>query len=240
VETSLMLYVDAASVDMRRAAREMRGATSRDATLATSDKGRAVMDALVAAVLADIDTLRRTPLPAASAASAPAGSGPELTAPRGPAAPRRCTPGDERAIREIGDAFTLHWSNADAEKLAALWSPEGDIIHPDSSIERGREVIRSNRAALFTRPEYRGSKHPLTLTMIRCVDAEIAIADGKWELRGLADEKGKLLPTFEGQCTVFTKRGENGWLIEAYRYTQKPAAAPMPTLLKRPGFPGGE
>jgi uncharacterized protein (TIGR02246 family) len=198
------------------------------------------MEALVASVLADNHTLRPTPGPAPSAASAPAPSSPELSSSRGPVASRRCTPADERAIREIGDAFTLHWSNADAEKLAGLWSPDGDIVHPDGPIERGREVIRSNRAALFMRPEYRGSKHPLTLTMIRCLDADVAVADGKWELRGLADDKGKLLPTFEGQCTLVTKRGDSGWLIDAYRYTQKPAAAPMPTLLKRPGFPGRE
>jgi len=34
-------------------------------------------------------------------------------------------------------------------------------------------------------------------------------------------------------------RTESGWTIEAYRYTMKPAAAPMPMLLKRPGFTGG-
>jgi hypothetical protein len=75
--------------------------------------------------------------------------------------------------------------------------------------------------------------------MIRCVDTDVAVADGKWELRGVVDDKGKALPTFEGQFTIVTKRTEEGWLIEAYRYTQKPAAAPMPTLLKRPGIPGG-
>ena len=113
-------------------------------------------------------------------------------------------------------------------------------MHPDGSIERGREVIRANRTALFLRPEYRGSKHPLTIGMIRCLNADVAVADGKWELRGVSDEKGKPLPTFEGQFTIVTKRGDEAWLIEAYRYTQKPAAAPMPTLLKRPGFPGGQ
>ena len=40
----------------------------------------------------------------------------------------------------------------------------------------------------------------------------------------------------EGLVTLVLKR-TSGWLFEAYRYTQKPAAAPqtMPTLPKRPG-----
>ena len=60
---------------------------------------------------------------------------------------------------------------------------------------------------------------------------------GKWELRGVSDAGGKLLPSFEGQLTLVMKR-TGGWYIEAYRYTQKPAAVPMPTWLKRPGYPG--
>jgi hypothetical protein len=58
-------------------------------------------------------------------------------------------------------------------------------------------------------------------------------------LRGVSDDKGKPLPIFEGQFTIVVKRGADGWLIEAYRYTQKASAAAIPTLLKRHGFPGG-
>ncbi len=96
----------------------------------------------------------------------------------------------------------------------------------------------TNRVWLFLQREYRGSRHPLTVGNVRCVNADVAVADGKWELRGVSDSAGKLLPTFEGLFTLVVQR-TGGWQIEAYRYTQKPAAAPMPTLLKRPGFPGG-
>jgi creatinine amidohydrolase len=237
IETSMMLYIDSASVDMRRAVREQAGTTFRDPTFATLEKGKIVVDALVSAVLNDIDTLRRTPLPSPSSGPAPA---PAVQSPqRMTAGPRSCSPGDERVIRGFADAFTYFWANADAERLASMWERDGDMVHPDGSIERGREVIRANRTALFARPEYRASKHPLTMGMIRCVDTDVAVADGKWELRGVVDDKGKALPTFEGQFTIVTKRTDEGWLIEAYRYTQKPAAAPMPTLLKRPGIPGG-
>lgn len=139
----------------------------------------------------------------------------------------------------MADAYTYYWSIADSEQLALMWSRDGDIVHPDGVIERGREVIRANRTALFMLPEYRGSKHPLTMGMIRCLDADVAVADGRWELRGVSDGKGKSLPAFEGQFTIVVKRGLEGWLIEAYRYTQKPAAAPMPSFQKRPGIPGG-
>jgi hypothetical protein len=114
------------------------------------------------------------------------------------------------------------------------------MVHPDGLTERGRETIRANRAALFLRREYRGSVHPVTLGAIRCPTPGIAVADGKWEMRGVTDAAGIVVPTVEGQLTLVLSRGSDGWSIEAYRYTQKPAAAPSPTWLKRPGYPGGK
>jgi creatinine amidohydrolase len=261
VETSMMLYIDPATVDMRRAVKEYtpsRGSlqlTRRragpgtfsesgvwgDPTLATREKGRVIVEGLVAGILDDIETIRRATPPAPS--SVP----PAVTAPVPPAAPprpavagtRTCTPGDERTIRGFADAFSLHWSNGDASNLSLLWALEGDIVHPDGLTERGRETIRSNRAALFMRPEYRSSKHPITIGNIRCLSPDIAVADGKWELRAVTDAGGKLLPTFEGLLTLVMGRSAGPWAIEAYRYTQKPAAVPMPMWLKRPGYPGG-
>lgn len=260
VETSMMLYIDPASVDMRRAVKEYtpstgpllltrrRGAPGTfsesgiwgDPTLATRDKGRVIVERLVDGILEDIETLRRATPPAPSGTTTtPPPSQVTASQPR-PAAgkPQSCTPGDERTIRGFADAFTFHWNNGDATNLSQLWSAEGDMVHPDGLIERGRETIRANRAALFMRQEYRGSKHPLTFGNVRCVTADVAVVDGKWELRGVLDASGKPLPTFEGLMTLVVARGPAGWAIEAYRYTQKPASAPMPTWLKRPGYPG--
>jgi creatinine amidohydrolase len=259
VETSMMLYVDPASVDMRRAVREITPVTnplrltprrgmpgtfsasgvSGDATLATQVKGRAVVESLVAAVLEDIENLRRASPPAPVSLPPPSAALPTGVQRPGESGLRTCTPGDERTIRAIGDALTLHWVNADAAQLAALWTGTGDMVHPDGLMERGRETIRANRAELFMRREYRGSRHPITLGNVRCVSADVAVADGKWEMRGVTDASGKVLPVFEGLLTLVVRKAAESWLIEAYRYTQKPGAAPMPVLLKRPGFPGG-
>ena len=63
------------------------------------------------------------------------------------------------------------------------------------------------------RPEYRGSKHPITIGNIRCLTPDVAVADGKWELRGVSDAGGKPLPAFEGQFTLVMKR-TGSWFIE--------------------------
>jgi hypothetical protein len=119
-----------------------------------------------------------------------------------------------------------------------LWSSEGDIIHPDGAIERGARLITVNRAQLFARREYRSTRHPLVLTMIRCLSEDIAVADGKWELRGVLDSSGRPLPMMEGQVTIVLKR-VGGWQFEAYRYTLKPAPAAQTTPTPVPRRPGG-
>jgi creatinine amidohydrolase len=259
VETSMMLYIDPASVDMHRAIKEFTpspGSSLRltrrrggpgtfsesgvwgDATLATREKGAAIVEGLVKAILDDIEAIRRQTPPAPGSVPAPTPAPVPPPAPRQAAAgARTCTAGDERAIRGFGDAFALHWLNADATQIAGLWSEEGDMVHPDGLTESGRETIRVNRAALFLRREYRGSKHPITIGNIRCLTQDTAVVDGKWELRGLSDASGKTMSPFEGLLTLVMKR-TGAWHIEAYRYTQKPATAPMPTWLKRPGYPG--
>jgi creatinine amidohydrolase len=81
IETSMMLYIDPASVDMARAVKDYcpgRGPLTRDPrgagtysptgvwgdpTLATREKGERVVEAYVAALLRDIEELRRAPLP---------------------------------------------------------------------------------------------------------------------------------------------------------------------------------
>jgi creatinine amidohydrolase len=260
IETSMMLYIDPASVDMRRAVREYaassgplqltrrRGSPGTysesgvwgDPTLATREKGRTVVEGLVGAILQDIEVLRHSapPTPGPVMTAPPAAAPPPPTPPRPQAGPRSCTAGAARAIRGFADAFTFHWNNGDATNLSLLWSIDGDMVHPEGLTERGRETIRANRAALFMRQEYRASKHPLTFGNVRCITADTAVVDGKWELRGVLDASGKPLPTFEGFMTLVMGRGATGWAIEAYRYTQKPASAPMPVWLKRPGYPG--
>jgi creatinine amidohydrolase len=262
VETSMMLYIDPSNVDMTKAVKDYTPSTSTarltrqrggtgtysptgiwgDPTRATREKGRVFVEALVAGILEDIASLRTAPLPArSSTAPSPADAPrPAATAPATAAAnaPERCSPGDERAILALGSAFANHWNNGDYERLGAMWSRSGDIIHPDGAIERGAQLITTNRMQLFARREYRHTRHPLVLNMIRCLSEDIAVADGRWELRGVLDSTGKPLPMMEGQVTLVLKR-TSGWLIEAYRYTLKPPAAPQTTPAPLPKRPGG-
>lgn len=73
---------------------------------------------------------------------------------------------------------------------------------------------------------------------IRCLADGLAVADGKWELRGITGANGKFLPSLRGLFTMVVERSDSTWRIVAYRYTIDPAGPTVPTLLKRPGYPG--
>jgi len=260
--TSMMLFVDPSAVDMRRAEREYsrgtgaltrqdtgRGVYSKsgilgDATLATKEKGQVLVERLVAGALSDIEGVRSASLPPVRTAPpvAPRPPAPRPAPGLGTLNPNSgCTEGDERAIRKVGEMFTYLWAQADAEKLAGLWTGNGDIRHPDGSIERGFETLYANRRELFARREYRGSTHPVALNDVRCVGADVAIADGKWELRLVSEPpavRGGLAPAKlnNGWCTLVMRK-TGAWQIEAWRYTvDPPRGTPPPLTLPKPGF----
>lgn len=245
VETSMMLFIDPSSVDMTKALRNLTagppparltrqpggaGAYSSsgvwgDPTLATAAKGQTLVEGLVAGLLDDIAQLRTAPLPSRTQAPAAPGAG-RSTAQRGNA-PRSlypddegCTQGDDREIRAIASAYTDLWNQKDARNFAGLWALRGNIIHPDGTIER-KVVIEPNRLRLFSTREHRFSKHPLTLTLVRCLSSDIAVVDGRWELIDVVDAAGQPVPIREGRVTIVVKRTNSNWLIEAYRYTVK-------------------
>jgi creatinine amidohydrolase len=245
IETSMMLYIDPSTVDMTKAVKDFTLAPSAgrltrqrggvgvysatgiwgDPTLATAAKGRTLVEALVSGILDDIGQLRTATLPARSSAPATAASG-RADGPRPSTAQpdeggdRTCTPGDYREIRAIGPAYGDAWNQKDPIAFAGLWSRQGNIIHTDGTVEP-QTLLEQNRRRLFATREYRYSKHLLELTLLRCFTADIALADGKWELSGLVDAANKPAPPRVGQATLVVKRQGGRWFIEAYRYTVK-------------------
>ena len=257
IETSMMLYIDESTVDMSLAVRDFvpappgplrltrrpegPGTYSRtgiwgDPTLATPEKGRVIVESVVTGIVSDIEALRKAPLPVPTPLPDPPPQSQGTASGGGGARPVGCLEGDERTIRSIGPAFSVAWTDQDAQRLANLWSAEGDIVHPDGSVERTARVIQQNRAYLFSRPEYKASRHFLGIGTIRCLTSDVAVADGKWELREVTNANRQTVPPVEGLCTLVLKRAGGSWWIEAYRYTVTPRGTPPPVLLPRPGF----
>ncbi len=257
LETSMMLYVDETSVDMRLAVKDAApgstpfrlnrqpGGTGThspsgvwgDATLATREKGRVLVEGVSSAILRDIEALRGA-TPVTAAASAPMNTPRPAVTPADPGTERGdCIPGVEWDIKRLEAAFNTAWLHRDAMAFGGLWSDPGDMVHGDGTIERSSRTITQNRIVQFKSPEYKDARLSLTFTMIRCVTPSVAVVDARWELRDVMDAAGKTLPRTDGLATLVLKGGGGFWSIEAYRYSTKPGAPAGPTLLKKPGYP---
>lgn len=227
-ETSMMLHIDVPMVIAERAP-----------STASAARGKVFIDALVERIVGEIEELKRATPPDRQPPPAPPPPPPPPPAPE-PLRASGCTAGDERSIADVATRFNSYWALGDVDRISELWSKEGDLAHPDGVVERGREIIRTNRREQFRRKEYRASKHSVRFGVIRCVSPDVAVVDGKWELSGVYDAEGKLLPRGDGPTTVVLKKQSDTWLFEAYRYwvtiTQQQGAKP-PTLLKKPGYP---
>ena len=258
IETSLMLYVDPAAVVMDRAVKEYvpspagspltrrRGGdgvhsasgVAGDPTLARREKGLYLANAVTTALLRDIDDLRTAPLPAPQAPAPTPRSAPmRPDVPFDRVADSQCVPGVERDLKRVEAAYNTHWRNRDAPALAGLWSDGGDIAHPDGRVWKGKETIRIALEEQFKTREYRAARHSLTMGVIRCINTRVAVVDAKWDLRDVASAGGELLPRTDGLATLVLQGGSGVWLIEAYRYHVTPGAPPVPTWLKKPGYP---
>ena len=229
-ETSMLLHIDPPAVKMER--------TDGDSSGAAALRGKIYIDAAVEALVREVESLRRATPPDVQPEAPP----PAPAAPATPAEPRRpsgCTAGDERSITDLATRLGAYWARRDADQLAELWSEDGDLVHPDGVVERGRPIIRDNRRDQFRRKEYGASKHFVRFGVIRCPTPDIAVADGKWELSGVYDAAGNLMPRGDGPLTVVLKKFGGTWLFEAYRYsvTLTQQGPKPPTLLKKPGYP---
>jgi creatinine amidohydrolase len=107
LETSMMLYIDPASVDMSKAVKDYHpgpsplsrvpgaqraysaSGTFGDATLATREKGRQIVETMVDRLVKEVADLRKAPLPAAVHGRKPRAASREPTVSRQPSAVRR-------------------------------------------------------------------------------------------------------------------------------------------------------
>jgi creatinine amidohydrolase len=246
IETSMMLYIDPASVDMSRAAKDYdpvgKGPLSRtrkagtvysptgifgDATLATLDKGKAVVEAFVPVVVQEIEETRVAPLPAARPPRAPAAEPPAgATAQVEP--PALGSFQDERAIQDVLTTFQRQWNSLNAWEVARLWTEDGEVLHADGVVERMRQTILEQRGQMFMLREYRMSQHYLSAGAVRFIAPGVALVSATWEIRNVYDSNRKPLPPAGGPCTLAMRKVDGeGWRIVSMRYDRREKNEPQ-------------
>ena len=123
---------------------------------------------------------------------------------------------DEKDIRAIGAQIQSAWNKSDAKEMADLFLTDGDYISSTGRTARGRDELQKAFAAQWS-GLYKGTKLAHTLTNVRFLRKDVAIADGAFEITGMRDASGKILPTRSGLSTVIAAKKGDRWYVAGLR-----------------------
>jgi len=123
---------------------------------------------------------------------------------------------DEKDIRSIGTQIQDAWNKHEARMMADLWLTDGDYVSSTGRTATGRAEVERAFAAQWS-GLYKGTRIAHTLTSVRFLRKDVAIADGAFEISGMKDASGKSLPARSGLSTVVAARKGERWYVAALR-----------------------
>jgi uncharacterized protein (TIGR02246 family) len=126
---------------------------------------------------------------------------------------------DEAAIRQVVRNYLVARERRDPKAVANVFTPDADQLVSTGEWRRGREeLVRGTLAS----SESTGGHRTIAIQKIRLLAPSVAIADGPYDLTGLAGGQSRRMWT-----TFVLTRGSEGWRIAAIR-NMRPST-PVPT-----------
>ncbi|MCX6626378.1 MAG: SgcJ/EcaC family oxidoreductase [Candidatus Solibacter sp.] len=127
--------------------------------------------------------------------------------------------GDEAAIKDVVARYVDARDRKDARATEALFTADADQLVSSGEWRKGRDaVVRGTMAS----SESSGGKRTITVETVRFVTPDAALADGRYEIAGLAGA-----PPRRMWSTFLITRTPDGWRIAAIR-NMLPTAPPAP------------
>ena len=128
------------------------------------------------------------------------------------------SPTDDTAVRELVKRYNNAREANDPKAIAALFVADADQLVSSGEWRRGRDVVVKGAMASSAQT---GGTRTLTVETVRMVSPDVAIADARYEISGLADGSTRRM-----WSTFVMARQQGGWQISAIRNMLPTAAAP--------------
>jgi uncharacterized protein (TIGR02246 family) len=128
-------------------------------------------------------------------------------------------PSDEPAIRAIVQKYMDARDRQDAASLESLFTADADQLVSSGEWRKGRDAVVKGTLASSRNT---GGQRTITVESVRFLSNEVALADGRYELAGLAGGQTRKMWT-----TLLVTRTSGTWRIAAIRNMLP--AAPVPT-----------
>ena len=116
---------------------------------------------------------------------------------------------DEAAVRKVIERYVDARGARDAKDIESLLTPDADQLVSDGTWRRGRnELVKGMLESSRKNP----AKRTIEVTSVRCLTAEVALADGRYVQKARDGGKDREMWT-----AITLKRGAGGWQIAAIR-----------------------
>ena len=125
-------------------------------------------------------------------------------------------PSDEKDVRGLGTQLQDAWNKADGQMLSDLWLTDGDYISSTGRTASGRAEVQKAFVDQWA-GIYKGTKIAITMTSVRFLRRDVAIADGAFEITGMKDTTGKTLGPRTGLATIVAAKKGDRWYVAALR-----------------------
>ena len=125
---------------------------------------------------------------------------------------------DESVIREIVKQYVDARERVDPQAVEQLFTEDADQLVSSGEWRKGRPAVVKGTMASSNST---GGKRTITVETVRFISSDVAIADGRYELTGLAGGATRSMWT-----TLVLKRTGKTWRISAIRNMLPAAPAP--------------
>jgi uncharacterized protein (TIGR02246 family) len=127
-------------------------------------------------------------------------------------------PADEAGVRALVARYVDARERRDAQAIEALFTPEADQLVSSGEWRKGRPAVVTGTLASS---ESTGGRRTITVESVRFLSPDTAIADGRYEISGLAGGQARHMWT-----SLVCVRTPEGWRIAAIRNMRPAAPAP--------------
>ena len=118
---------------------------------------------------------------------------------------------DEKAVREVREAFEKALNDRDAEAAIATFAEDANMVEVDGKYYGGKDAI--GKMIEDWLDANKGVTVKFTRSWVRFIRPDIALNDAIWEITGRAEGKGPA----RGRETAVLEKRDGKWLFIAVR-----------------------
>jgi uncharacterized protein (TIGR02246 family) len=116
---------------------------------------------------------------------------------------------DDAAVRDVVARYVNAREHSDEKAIAALFTADADQLVSSGEWRKGREaVVRGTLAS----SQSTGGTRTITVESVRFLGADVALADGRYDIAGMASGETRHMWT-----SIVLRRTAEGWRIAAIR-----------------------